>query len=245
MPGFSTPAPGSPATLESTVSFSNFYTMFPNAGPQQLFAGFSYEFHGDIRMVAWDFRVITNTGAKIELELLGQSKALPFQIKRTLTLVEGSAELAFSDEISHTGPAGSEKLPYIYGFHPYFTFPLLDQGAQFKVGGQTILELPSRHEPLSKLFSVETGPAGVVEVYNPALPAAFRLKVDSAFLKYTWLWFVSKPAENVYLGSILPCTNYIAAQEGINAAISNGTASWLAPGHPRSTSWGIEVAGPV
>lgn len=243
MPDFTRPTPDSPLSPAQNAAFSNFYTMFPNAGPAQSYQGYQYEFHGDIRSVAWEPKVITNNVAKITLELTARSKTLPFELKRTVSLAQGAASLSFHDELRHSGPAGSPRLPFIYGFHPYFSLPLLEEGTLFKVGGQIILELPSQREPTNQLFSVDTGPAGVVEVYNPGLKAAFRLKFDSAFLKYTWLWFVSRPAEKVYLGSLLPCTNFIApqTQDGINAAIANQTALWLEPGEARSTDWQIEA----
>jgi galactose mutarotase-like enzyme len=242
MPDFHTPSPGIPLPPAENYSFSNFYTMFPNAGQAQDFLGYNYEFHGDIRSVAWEHRVCLDTEAEIILELTGRCKEIPFQLKRMVSLKQATASLNFMDEISHTGPAGSLRLPFIYGFHPYFSLPLIDQGTLFKVDEKVIFELPSPQETVGKLFSVDTGEAGLVEVYNPALNAAFRLKVDSAFLKYTWLWFASRPAQNVYIGSLLPCTNYIAGQDGINSAVKSETALWLEPGQVMSTKWQIETS---
>lgn len=243
MPDFCTPERDTPLSPADNIAFSNFYTMFPNAGPKQTFHGFTYEFHGDIRMVAWDYRVVSNETEKIVLEMTTKSKELPFQLKRTLTLKNGSARLAFQDEISHVGPANGEKLPFIYGFHPYFSWPLMDRGTQFRVNGQTIFEAQGREVAEAKLYAVESGEAGLVEIYNPALEAAFRLSYDASLLKYTWLWVASRPAENVYLGSLLPCTHHLSGQHGINAAVESGTARWLEPGEAISTGWRIEVDG--
>lgn len=241
MPDIRVPEPNTPLTPAENAAFSNFYTMFPNAGPQQSYLGYQYEFHGDIRSVGWEYQIWSNDEAKIILELKATCKELPFQLKRTVTLEHGSSSLDFKDELSHVGQVGGDRLPFIYGFHPYFSIPFLAQGTQFRVDGQTLFELPSREEAVSKLFSVETGPTGLVEVYNPTLKTTFRLKVDGAFLKHTWLWFVSRPDKNVYLGALIPCTNFISGQDGINAAIANDTALWLEPGQSRSSDWQIEV----
>jgi galactose mutarotase-like enzyme len=243
MPDFRQPAPGAPLAPAENAAFSNFYTMFPNAGPRQTYQGYQYEFHGDIRSVAWETKIITDSATNITLELKARCKEIPFELKRTVSLEEGAARLSFRDELSQVGPPGSPKLPFIYGFHPYFSLPLLDQGSRFKVGGREIFEGPCRQERVSQLFSIETGPSGEVEIFNPALKAAFRLKFDPSLLKYTWLWFVSKPAENIYLGSLLPCTNFISpgSPDGIQAALANNTARWLEPGQVISTEWQIEV----
>jgi galactose mutarotase-like enzyme len=243
MPDFRQPGPDAPLAPAENAAFSNFYTMFPNAGPLQTYRGYQYEFHGDIRAVAWEAKIITDSEAKIVLELKARCKEIPFELKRTISLEKGATCLSFRDELSHIGPTGSEKLPFIYGFHPYFSHPLLDENSQFKVGGQVIFEGPSRQERVNRLYSIETGQVGEVEIFNPVLKAAFRLRFDPSFLKYTWLWFVSKPAEKVYLGSLLPCTNFISpgSPDGINAALANQTARWLEPGELFSTNWQIEA----
>ena len=80
MPDVRVPQPETPLTPADNVSFSNFYTMFPNAGPLQNYQGYQYEFHGDIRAVAWEYSILVNEEARIVLEV-GEEKTKSFSVQ--------------------------------------------------------------------------------------------------------------------------------------------------------------------
>jgi len=239
--GFKPPSPDEPLTTAQNYAFSSFYTMFPNGGPDQTFEGYSYVFHGDSRQTAWEYRVIEQSEALVLLELKATSQKLPFVLTRTVRLEAGAKTITFTDQLTHVGPADAPRLPYIYGFHPYFGYPVLDEGAQLKLGEQVLFEMPERRVGVQILRDYDTGTNTSVEITNPRLGATFRLRFEPDFLKFVWLWVANRPDHKVYVASLLPCTARVAAPGGILGAVEQGTAEWLAPGETRKTTWQLEA----
>ena len=239
--GFKMPFPYEPLTAAQNVAFSSFYTMFPNAGPEQSFENYVYAFHGDIRLTAWAYQVIEQSDHLLLLELKAASPGLPFVLTRTVRLEAGAKRVVFNDHISYIGMPDAPRLPYLYGFHPYFGYPLLDEGAQLKLGEQILFEMPSRQEGVQILQDYPSGTNSSVEITNSRLGTTLRLGFEPDFLKFVWLWVANNPDRNVYVASLLPCSGRVAAPGGILGAIEEGTAGWLAPGESRTTSWHLEV----
>ncbi len=169
LPGFVMPGPGNSLFPAENVAFSSFYTMFPNAGQAGNYRDYFYDFHGDIRTVEWAYTALENTPETIKILLEATSKHLPLQLKRQLTLQAGSSRLSFYDELVHIGPATGQcsKLPFIYGFHPYHSYPLLEQGTILRVSNRIVTTLPGRDKPFKERFYFESGSQGSIEVYNP------------------------------------------------------------------------------
>jgi Domain of unknown function (DUF4432) len=212
-----------------------FYTMFPNAGTPGTHKGITYESHGDLRNVAWTNRVGPD-GAS--LQLTGQARQSLLRIERTLRL-EGNA-IEVRDTLVNGGPIA---LPYIYGLHPYHSYPLLDKGVQLKVDNQIVETLPDRAEKVLKLYSVESGSAGLAEVVNAATGRGVRYRYDPSFMNHTWVWVNLDSSSTLfpYVASLLPCTTSTPTAEGIALAIAKGTARWLEPGQAVTTEWRMEV----
>jgi len=211
--------------------FCGFYTMFPNAATPAELNGRKYEFHGDLRHVAWDHRI--NQACAY---LTAQSRNTPLSIRRVFMLDENSPRISVVDEIFNP-QSSKEKFPFIYGLHPYHGFPLYDEGTVVKIGDEVIKTLPARTEKL-----VELGDAphvGNIEIFNSKLNAGIRIEFDPTFMKYVWVWFHFNPESNEYVGSLLPCTNTWAG--GIEQALEMGTALWLEPGQSITTNWAIEI----
>jgi galactose mutarotase-like enzyme len=212
-----------------------FYTMFPNAGAAGTYEGITYESHGDLRNVAWTARIGGEWGS---LQLSGQSRQSLLRIERELRL-DGNA-LQVRDTLINDGPI---ILPYIYGLHPYHTFPLLDKDVVLKVDNRVVEVLPDRAETVLKLYSVESGDADLAEVVNAASGRNVRYRYDPAFLNHTWVWvnLDSSSSLFLYVASLLPCTTSTPAAEGIDLAVERDTARWLEPGESVTTEWAIEV----
>lgn len=211
--------------------FCGFYTMFPNASAPAELDGKKYEFHGDMRHVAWDYQIEGTT-----IHLTGRSRNVPLGIRRILNLDPDSPRITVTDEIFSDASTG-ERIPFIYGLHPYHGYPLYDEGTITKIGDDIIKTLPARTEKL-----VELGDAphvGNIEIFNPKLDTGIRIQFDHTFMKYVWVWFHFNPETNEYVGSLLPCTNTWAG--GIEMALDINTALWLEPGQSMMTSWSIEV----
>lgn len=217
--------------LPEDYFFCGFYTMFPNAATPAEVEGRKYEFHGDVRHVAWDYQI---EGENIRLT--GRSRNMPLGIRRVLRLDRDSPRITVTDEIFSDQNA-SEPIPFIYGLHPYHGYPLYDEGTTVKVGGEIIKTLPARTETLVELGDVPH--AGNIEIFNAKLNAGVRIEFDPTFMKYVWVWFHFNQEINEYVGSLLPCTNTWAG--GIEQALEMGTALWLEPGQSITTNWAIEV----
>lgn len=218
--------------------FNGFLTMFPNAGTAAQVDGRDYEFHGDIRHVAWDYR-IGHDEPDTPIYLSGRSRSVPAVLNRRLALDSSRALISVTDELVFVGDRDELPIPYIYGLHPYFGRPLLDEGTQLRVGAQTVATLPSRSERVSTLYDAAES-VGLVEVYNPKLDAGFRLTYEPDQLPYVWVWLNLDPSpEGPYVTALLPCTN--TWDGGITTALELGTAQWLRPGEPVSYSWQLEL----
>jgi hypothetical protein len=212
-----------------------FYTMFPNAGAPGTYQGITYESHGDLRNVAWSASVGADQSS---IRLQGQARQSQLRIERDLRLNKNAIEVR--DTLINGGPI---TLPYIYGLHPYYTYPLLDQDVLLKVDNQVVETLPDRAEKVLKLYSVDSGTTGLTEVVNAKLGRGVRCRYDPAFLNHTWVWINldSSSALFPYVTSLLPCTTSTPAAEGIALAVEKGTARWIEPGQSVTTEWSIEV----
>lgn len=211
--------------------FCGFYTMFPNAATPAELDSRKYEFHGDVRHVAWGYQIDGSN-----LILTGHSRNMPLGIRRVLNLDSASPRITVMDEIFCDESAG-ERIPFIYGLHPYHGYPLYDEGTVVKVDNEVIKTLPARTEKLVELGDVPH--VGDIQIFNPKLNAGIRIQFDHSFMKYVWVWFHFNPEINEYVGSLLPCTNTWAG--GIEKALEIGSALWLEPGQSMTTRWSIEV----
>ncbi len=213
--------------------FCGFYTMFPNAATPADLDGAKYEFHGDVRHVAWEYQIDGDT-----IHLTGHSRNMPLGIRRVLKLDSDSPRITVTDEIFNSLDTG-ERIPFIYGLHPYHGYPLFDEGTVIKIGDKIIQTLPDRTEKLVDLGDAAQDSSGLIEIFNPKLDTGIQFKFDPTFMKYIWVWFHFNPEINEYVGSLLPCTNTWGG--GIEKALEIDTALWLEPGQSMTTSWAIEV----
>lgn len=213
--------------------FNGMYTMFPNAAnPADSVHGHKYEFHGDVRHVAWDYRIAYGEpGTPIYMS--ATSRNMPLGIERVFRL-EGT-RITIADQVVYRGEAG-EALPYIYGLHPYHGYPLFDEDTTIKIGEEIIL--PNRDEQFMRMDDVPA--TGSIEIYNEKLATGLRLSYDPQQLPYVWVWLhFNPPNEPMYVGALLPCSNVWSG--GIEKALELDTARWLSPGEQHPFSWQIEV----
>lgn len=209
--------------------FNGMYTMFPNAATPTVLNGHQYEFHGDIRHVAWDYRIADDA-----IYLSATSRNIPLGIERVFRLDESLPRIMVEDQIVYRGEG--EAHPYIYGLHPYHGYPLFDEGTTIKIGEEVLL--PNRDLQFTRMDDVPA--TGSIEIYNPRLATGLRLTYEPDKLPFVWVWLhLNPPGEPQYVGALLPCTNVWSG--GIDKALELGTAKWLRPGESHPFSWQIEV----
>lgn len=99
--------------------------LFPNAGAECVYKGVRMNFHGELSTVAWEPRIIVNTPDEVAVELTAHTYRSPFRVIRTMSLKKGQRHLEMDESVINLA---EEEMDYVWGHHPAFGAPFLDEG---------------------------------------------------------------------------------------------------------------------
>lgn len=106
---------------------------FPGGGPYTD-GGMVQGLHGEACLVPWDFCVIKDTTEEIAVKLCCQTVRFPARLEKTITMRAGCGKIHFEESLTNLC---GEALPYIWGQHPVFGRPFLDESCEIEIDAET------------------------------------------------------------------------------------------------------------
>lgn len=136
--GLKKPGQGIQTAENSQVAWMEHYAggwqeLFPNAGDACTYKGVQLNFHGEISTIAWDYQIVRDTPEEVAVVFTANTYRSPFRVERTMVLRAGQKHLEITEQITNLA---EEEMAYMWGHHPAFGAPFLDEG--------TLIHLPER-----------------------------------------------------------------------------------------------------
>ncbi len=123
------PDPYPAAVINSDSGFMDAYAggwqeLFPSGGAPSKVKGASFGMHGEVTLLPWHWKIIEDSAERVAVCFWVELMRMPFRLERVMSLEKGSAILTLEEKIENLGV---EKLPYMWGHHPSFGAPFLDE----------------------------------------------------------------------------------------------------------------------
>lgn len=80
--------------------------------------------HGEVVLLPWDWEIIEDSPSRVSVRFWVRTVRMPFTLERLMFLNSNQAVLNFDEVLTNDG---GEELPYMWGHHPAFGEPFLDQ----------------------------------------------------------------------------------------------------------------------
>ncbi len=141
--------------------------IFPNGGDACFYKGVELNFHGEASTTAWDYAVKSMSDQAAEVELSTRLFRSPFRLTRTMRVEAGQPMLILRERITNEG---GEVMDYMWGFHPAFGAPFLNEACHIDIG--------TRQFVADDMFDGEGNPLQPGEQYTWPLARRNDLAVD-------------------------------------------------------------------
>jgi len=137
---------------------------FPVGNATGSFFGASLYLHGEVSLLPWRYRILQNSGERVEIELSVECVRTPFQLERRMRVETSIAALQLEETVLNLG---RQSLPFAWGHHIAFGPPLLASGTRLDLpegavrtpAGRSDLPRRYRQQQESQTLRLQ-GPAG-------------------------------------------------------------------------------------
>jgi Domain of unknown function (DUF4432) len=237
-------------TFDPSSPFMDLYPggwqeLFPNAGSPCVYKGAELGFHGEVCKVPWESAVLEKSSRRVAVKLWVRTVRTPFLLEKTLQLTAEQPGLEIEETVTNEG---SEPLDFMWGHHPAFGAPFLDEHCRLFAPAcavETAHALPALQRlwpptahfaHLSYLTELKDGWYCLV---NERTRLGFALRWDVEVFRYLWLWqeFCGTPRYpwwgQGYVTGIEPHSSIPGL--GLLKAIERGTQLTLPAGGSLST----------
>jgi galactose mutarotase-like enzyme len=121
-----------PTRSSPSGAFRDYYTggwqeIFPNGGSACDYRAAPLGLHGEVALLPWDVHVVTDTAQCVEVDFLVQTVRTPFRLVRRMIIESGRPNLRLEESVVNQGEV---ELNYMWGHHPAFGEPFLEQGCR-------------------------------------------------------------------------------------------------------------------
>lgn len=122
--------------LQRLLDTSNFYEgfmssyhggwqeIFPSASGSSNYKGVETGYHGEVASLKWDYEVIIDTPEVVEVKFITRTMKTPFLLEKRIRL-ESNKPLVVIEE--RMGNLGKVPMAYMWGHHPSFGAPFLNE----------------------------------------------------------------------------------------------------------------------
>lgn len=116
-------------------------SLLPTYGAPCDYYGAPMGTHGEACLASWTCHVLEDQPQCVQVEMRAQLTRSPLVITRLATLREGESALALEESFTNTGTG---TLRYMWGQHPAFGAPFLEEGVHIRVPGQPQVTFPRK-----------------------------------------------------------------------------------------------------
>jgi hypothetical protein len=134
-----------PATFVPTVprpegSFLDYYEggwqeCFPTGGHAAEYKGARFGVHGEVCLIPWAYSIVEDKPARVVVRFTVRTYRTPFRLEKTVTLERHSGCLVFDERVVNEG---AEPVELVWGHHPAFGPPFLDDACVIDLPGGTV-----------------------------------------------------------------------------------------------------------
>lgn len=108
---------------------------FPSGGQPTTHAGIAFGAHGEVCLIPWQYTIVEDSPERVQVKLWVRTYRTPFLLEKWLTLERFSAVLSFRERVVNEG-GGPQS--FVWGHHPAFGPPFLDDSCVIDIPGATI-----------------------------------------------------------------------------------------------------------
>lgn len=113
--------------------------LFPTHGGRTLYHGGEIGVHGEACLYPWSCEISCDTPACIAVKLSLRTIRSPFLLEKTAKLLENDAKLYLHQSVTNLG---SVEQDFMWGHHPAFGVPFLDESVRLHVKGAPTVTVP-------------------------------------------------------------------------------------------------------
>lgn len=143
--------------------------LFPTYGGDADYCGTHIGVHGEACIYPWDCKILQDTPECVEVLLSLRTIRTPFLLEKTVRLQGNDATLYLHQKVTNLGAV---KQQFMWGHHPAFGFPFLDNSVRLHLAGTPTVTVPGSTIAHRCPFDRETTGKW------PALPGKDGKKID-------------------------------------------------------------------
>lgn len=178
-----------PTKASSGGSFLDLYAggwqeLFPTFGIPANFEGAEIGVHGEACLYPWKYEIITDDEKCISVKFSLYTVRSPFALEKTLTLNLHSSKLIIDHAITNLSTLTQH---FMWGQHPAFGFPFLDESVKLCLSGKPFVTVPSSTITQDCPFDKETSgdwPYLQNKKGNPIDMSRACAKTDKIYMEY-------------------------------------------------------------
>ena len=114
--------------------------LFPTYGGDALYHGGQIGIHGEACLYPWDCEVLTDTPERVEVRLSLRTIRSPFLLEKWIRLDENESVLHIHQKVTILA---SREMDFMWGHHPAFGYPFLDDSVRLNLRGTPTVTVPS------------------------------------------------------------------------------------------------------
>ena len=107
----------------------------PTGGNPAEYGGTKFGPHGEVCLMPWEYTILEDMPERVQVKFWVRTYRTPFFLEKTLTLKRHSGVLAFAERVTNEG---AESLDLMWGHHPAFGPPFLDETCVIDLPGASV-----------------------------------------------------------------------------------------------------------
>jgi hypothetical protein len=139
--GIKNPALFVPTSAQPSGAFLDYYEggwqeILPAGGDASNYKGAYFGVHGEVSLIPWQYTIIDDCPERVAVKFSVRTCRTPFFIEKILSLNEGVGVLSITEEVINEG---QEEMDLMWGHHPAFGYPFLDESCVIDLAGAKVL----------------------------------------------------------------------------------------------------------
>jgi galactose mutarotase-like enzyme len=134
------PTSASPGGTFLDVYAGGWQELCPTYGGNTVYHGAPIGVHGEACLYPWDCAIVEDMPERIEVRLTLRLIRSPFALEKTAALEGDGARLTLRQRITNVGAVEQD---FMWGHHPAFGYPFLDESVRIRVSGAPDVTVPA------------------------------------------------------------------------------------------------------